>query len=68
MNDFAVAAESAIPVGLRVTVVDRRFRGFNVPVDQRTEFVGVPVFSCGPLGLESWICHRVGNCPLISAP
>ena len=60
--------DRAIPVGSGVTVVDRRFRGFNVPVDQRTEFVGVPVFSCGPPGLESWIRHCVGNCPLISSP
>ena len=58
---LAVATGSAIPVGSGVTVVDRRFRGFNVPVDQRTEFVGVPVFSCGPPGLESWIRHGVGE-------
>jgi hypothetical protein len=36
---------TADPLRLGVTVVDRRFRGFNVPVDQRAEFVGVSVFS-----------------------
>jgi hypothetical protein len=40
----------------------------NVPVNYRAEFVGVPVFSCGPPGLESWIRYGVGDCPLISAP
>ena len=60
--------DRAIPVGSGVTVVDCRFRGFDVSVDQRAEFVGVPVFSCSPPGLESWIRHGVGDCPLISSP
>jgi len=58
---------TADPLRLGIAVVDRRFRGFNVPVDQRAEFVGVPVFSCSPPGLKSWIRYGVGECLLVSA-
>jgi hypothetical protein len=53
---------------LVIAVVNFRLGSLNVPVDQRAEFVSVPVFSRSPPDLKSWIRDGVGECPLVSAP
>ena len=53
---------------LVVALVNFWFCSLDVSINERAEFVGVPVFSCSPPGLESWVRYGVGECPLISAP